>query len=75
MLLCVKVWKYLIYFTRTNNLENIEAEAICAAIACLLVAPHAPLILDLRRIWQHLLENGWKKVIFSPLAYLTPHLE
>lgn len=58
MPLCVEVWKYLIYFTRTNNLENIEAEAICTAIACLLVAPHAPLILDLRRIWQHLLENG-----------------
>ncbi len=54
------------YFTLTNNLENIEAEAICSStIAYLLVAPHGPLlILDLRRIWQHLLENGWKKMFF-----------
>lgn len=66
------------YFMLTNNSENIEAEAICTStIAYLLVAPHGfPFILDLRSIWQHLLENGWGKNRFvSTLAYLTLYLE
>ncbi len=55
------------YFMLTNNSENIEAEAICTStIAYLLVAPHGPpFILDLRSIWQHLLENGWGKIVLS----------
>lgn len=66
------------YFTLSNNSENIEAQAIrTSTVAYLLGAPHGPaFILDIRRIWQQLLENGWKKNHFvSPLAYFTLYHE